>query len=278
MNSIKAANKISNLTLRKWLTNPTIYILFLMILAAICRPLIEIAITLFKNNLKLSPFIFPFLMVSSYFRLTITFGVILLFCDAPFKNQEQLYVISRVSKTTWVCGQILYIIKGAIIYYGSIFLFSFIIILPFADFHTDWSVGISLLKSMPFTVMFNFNAMIIDFYTPIWATVHTLLLHMLMGIFLALVMFCFNTITAKFVGITVTVVLTLAILMIPMFESWFLWIIPINLTSLAILDPFGIIDGSPKLWYAYVFFIAMNLLLAFLAIRVTKNNLLGGAV
>lgn len=277
MNSIKTANQISNLTLRKWITSPKIYILFILMASLIIYPYDSIADVLIQNNLEISPFIFPFFLINLYFRLAITFGVILLFCDAPFKTTEQLFVISRANKTTWVFGQILYIIKGTLIYYGFIFICSIIAFLPQITFIGDWGEGINFLSKQQFLHL-GFPIEIIEFYTPFWAVIHAFFLNVLIGILIALIMFWLNTITAKFVGATICVVLTLAPLMALMFGQWFMWVVPTSLTAIHMLDSYGIAVGIPKLWYAYVYLIGLNLILVWLSVKATRKNLLGGAV
>jgi len=278
MNSIKTANQISNLTLRKWFTNPKIYILFILMAIVVYQPMQQVTSALLQNNLKISPFIFPFIMVSSYFKLVIIFGLILLFCDAPFKTPDQLFVISRTNKTTWVLGQVLYIIKGTFIYFGFIFICSFLYLLPYADFNSDWGTGIALLKDTGAITMLNLTPVMTEIYTPFWGTIHTLLLATLIGVFLALIMFVLNTVAPKFVGATIGVAFVLASNMAIMFGKWYLWVMPTSVSSLINLDPYGLASGVPKLWYAYLYLIVLNLILIWLSVRVTKKNLLGGAV
>lgn len=279
MNYIKTINQLSNLTLLKWLTNPKIYILFCLMMYVIFDQLSRIMLVLTEYDLKISPFILSLLVLHNYVRLALSFGIILLFCDAPFKTQEHIYIIVRANKTTWVLGQVLYIAKASFIYFGILSLFSIFLLLPYADFTTDWSEGLALYQSADNEMRIAYlNIGISEKFSACWAFIHTFSLFVLVSIFIGLIMFCINTITAKFVGVTVCTTLVLTALMKIMFGNWFLWVLPTNLTDLNILDPVGTASGMPKLWYAYMYLIALILILIWLSVRVTKKNLLGGAV
>lgn len=277
MNTIKTINQISNLTLRKWIVNPKIYILCFLMVSVIFYPFEDIARMLIAGNIDISPTIYPFFFLTMYFRIAITFGVVLLFCDAPFKTSEQLFVISRAGKNIWVYGQVLYIIKAMLTYSLFIFICTFFIFLPHTSYTADWGEGVLFLSNQPFAYL-SFPIQIIENFTPFWAVLHTYFLNTLIGIFLALLMFWIGTITEKFVGMAIAVLLVLAPSMIQMFGTWFIWIVPTNLTALHLLDPYNTNTTLPPLWYAYIYLIALNVILVWLSVRATKNNLLGGAV
>ena len=42
--------------------------------------------------------------------------LVFIFCDAPFVDSNQMYVMLRTDRTTWGIGQVLYIFAGSFFY------------------------------------------------------------------------------------------------------------------------------------------------------------------
>ncbi len=268
--NIKTINIISNLTLRKWLVNPKIYVILIYIFIMI----FDIARGI--ETAESTIFIFPYLLSAKYNRLLILLGAILLFCDAPFKTSEQLFVISRTNKTIWTLGQIFHIIKGSFLYYGFIFLLTIVLFLPTATFDVSWEEAIrNLHKSGQCSIYL--SDVITTYYSVFWAVFHSFFLNVFLSILFGILMFFFSTLTSKFVGITVCAALTLAPYLDRMLGLLFKQLMPTNLVSLYSLDPYGINEDVPKLWFAYLYLLSLVFILSLLSIKATKKNLLGGA-
>ena len=84
---------------RKWTTNPRIYVM-------ICLLFIDLYYTS-RNLLEycqfteqpVTPYLFPMLMQNDHMFLLL--GLVLLFCDAPFLDEEQPYLLLRAGKKSW---------------------------------------------------------------------------------------------------------------------------------------------------------------------------------
>ena len=65
-------------------------------------------------------------------------GIILLFCNAPFTDEQQLFVMLRVGKLRWFVGQILYIILASVCYFGIIVLMTIFRFFPYIGVSIEW--------------------------------------------------------------------------------------------------------------------------------------------
>lgn len=278
MNYIKTINQISNISLMKLIYNPKCYVLMCLILIIINEPVDLLNNSLFYLELEFTPFIIPFIMISSYFRLIINFGVIALLCDAPFKGNEQIFVMCRTDKTIWVLGQVIYIVKCLFGYYIYIFMISFLGMLPNSSLSKDWGMLINEFNKQHGLANINFDTTIYTSFSPISAVIHTILLNLLLGLFLVMIIFLCNTMCAKFVGITISTTLILSSLnaMQTMFGDWYVNVIPTCIVNLSRLIPNNFINGIPSMIYAYIYLVIINVILIILSVKATKTNMLGG--
>lgn len=56
---------------------------------------------------KISIWIFPFLYVQFYTKVIFTLPVLLMFCNAPFTDKNQIFVYTRINRAKWLAGQVL---------------------------------------------------------------------------------------------------------------------------------------------------------------------------
>lgn len=240
-------NNISNLNLIKLLNEPRVYMLFLIIFSVIEQPIAESLLNSKVIENDLSNYIFTYLLNTTFFKLIITFGVIILFCDAPFKTKEQIFIVTRSSKSIWVLGQYLFILKCSFAYYSIIYLLTNIITLIPKNTNIT---GIALNTNLIWNNNLNVN---------------TILLNTLVASFLAILMFVLNSILPKFVGATVCVFLILLTLMQGVLPSIFTILNPINMLN------------YPSLAYAYIYLIFINIMFLIISIKITNKKMLGGA-
>ena len=74
---------------------------------------------------------YPFLYSQYHLKLIFTLPLLLMFCNAPFIDQNALFLIVRCKRKAWITGQILYIIVSSAVYYLFIFLCTVITALPY---------------------------------------------------------------------------------------------------------------------------------------------------
>lgn len=103
--------------LRRWATNPRIFVIALLLLLMEENMMVG-GVRAFSQvvDLPVAPWVYPFLTGDWYIALMEIFGVILLFCDAPFMNEGTPYLFVRSGRKAWFWGQVLYIFIASALY------------------------------------------------------------------------------------------------------------------------------------------------------------------
>lgn len=257
--------------LRSWPSQPRILILFLLVpgyLSLLERPIVRFCDHV---GVAVSPWVFPFLTNDWYTLMLLMFGVILLFCDAPFINDSQPYLLLRAGRAQWAAGQILYIMVGTFLYFGYTFLVSILLLIPNVTFQADWGKVFYTLSNTDagskFQIPIFISPSIIAGYSPAAAILITFFTAFLAGVLLALVMMVINLYFRHAIGVTAAMLLTLMQAFSTNVGLPFLYYLsPI---SWAGLDSLG--DGSealrPTLTFCISTFLALISLLGLLTLR-----------
>lgn len=254
---------------RKWFTNPRIYVIALLLvgyLSLIIHPIAEFASVV---HLPVTPWIFPFLAVDPYSLLMIMLGIVFLFCDAPFIDAHQPYIIIRSGRKDWVFGQIMYIMLATAFYYLFIILISIVLLLPNLDFSMGWGKVLGTLAQTnagsQFQVTLTIDYRILLTYTPLKAMVLSFLLIYLVSIFLGLFMFVINMTSRRGIGnLLATGLIFLSYFLHEVWIDVLYYISPVTWASLGSLR---MVQGSfyPSLNYAVSVLIGLNLVCIVLA-------------
>lgn len=159
--------------LHRWPTNPRIYVL--AILTALLQERLaisQIRAFSFAVGIKVAPWIYPHIMDSWYLSMLILFGVVLLFCDAPFMNEGTAYLFIRSGRRAWFLGQVMYVVIASIIYQLFIVASGILLLIPRLTFDTDWGKVIGTFSNMTGVTDFGANVLnnrILLLFSPIRA-------------------------------------------------------------------------------------------------------------
>ena len=117
MNFFKVSFSICLQNLRKWSKDYRIWSIFALLFIVIQIYVDDIKKLSLYLDCDIPVWIFPFMYSQYYTKVLFTVPIILLFCNAPFIDQNQLYIYIRSGRKKWLTGQILYIIAASFIYY-----------------------------------------------------------------------------------------------------------------------------------------------------------------
>lgn len=203
MNCLKTVFHISAQNFRKWQTDYRIWTIaaFLVILTLIYVH--DFKAVADHLNYKAPIWIFPFMYTKSYAKVLFTLPVILLFCDAPFIDKNQMFVMMRTSRTKWLCGQIIYIISAGGVYYFFIFAVSILSMIFFGEPSLDWDKPIVTMAynsseaSSAGVYSLNISRTTVEFFTPLLACFYTFIMSWLSAVFLGLLIFACNLFTGS---------------------------------------------------------------------------------
>ncbi|GAF66843.1 hypothetical protein BTS2_3748 [Bacillus sp. TS-2] len=186
--------------------NPRIYVVFTLTIAFLAYHSFGLSHFSAEAGYPVSPWIFTHLTTPPVMQV-FAFLIILLFCDAPFKDRHTPFLIVRTGRANWIVGQILYIFMAAFIYTLFSFLSSIIVMIPNVEMTFDWGILLQTLANDPMyapdSVTIFFNPEWMALLSPISATLLSLLHFWLVAIFIGLVILCFNLLSNKMLGILV---------------------------------------------------------------------------
>lgn len=249
---------------RKWATNYRIWVLFILIAIFVnsyTKEIIHFAETV---QYKVSPWLFPFLSGQKYMRYIIFLGILLLFCDAPFLDEEQPYMIIRSGRRAWTMGQIFYIITASAIYFLFIIIISIVLNLGNIEWNTDWGKVLGTLGTVNVGSLVSYKIIvsgkIVTFFTPLQAMWFTFLLSWLAGIFLGLIIYAFNILFKnRFMGILLAAFFVFFDAAVRS-RGDLLWVSPVSWTILSNIN-IGERVASPNIYYVLTMYAGLILFL-----------------
>lgn len=237
--------KIAIMNFKKWAISPRIYIVASMILVftnMVTSPLVDFAKTF---NEKISPWLLVYIMSDSYMLIIFFVCLIILFCDAPFIDEQQPYVIIRSGRKRWVLGQILYIVLASLAFTLFLFFSVCVNIISVIDFSPEWGKIIGTLAQTDAAAQFNsyisFDYSIMVNYGAVQAAAIVMLTVWLVSVLLGLLIFYINSHLGRVAGSVTGFALVLMQYLIPIIRVDFLYYIsPVSWVNLSEIDVKGI--------------------------------------
>jgi hypothetical protein len=230
-------------------------------------------IAIFSQNLGFSVNaigILPHLYNNRFYRLFIQFGIVLLFCNAPFATANSNFIIIRTGYKKWFAGQALYILIASFLYTVFVFGATLIPVISNLTFQTTWGEVFSTLAQISNNVSLQIQFGLQLKYDVADAFLHTFFLLFLFSFMVGLLIFFMNSFINRISGIIAATTLILVAL-VPEWTQYPMQIrkiSPGSLTQIMQLDNQGVTE-YPSIKYAYAFLVLVSaflLLLTFLTI------------
>lgn len=264
---------IAHNNIKKWLVNPRIYLVMVLMLAYFHSRISPIYAFCVQHNTPITPYLFPYFMSDDHVVLIATLGAMLLFCDAPFIDSEQPYIILRSGRKKWVMGQFAYMAASSAIFTLFLYLLTLLLFLPRLTLSAGWGKVIGTLAQTNtgagLGITIPFDRYIFWGYSPIAATLTSLFLCFSVVFFLGVLMFYMNLRINRATGTITCALLILWQLVIRKTNTILIRYSPVSWMKLGQID----IDGStvyPNLAYVIIGLygmIAILMLLSVLHIR-----------
>lgn len=259
---------------KKLFNTPRIYILLILqfiYLWYLISPIVDLSKTV---GVRLTPWLFSHITSYKMSQLFLMLGVIVMFADAPFIDDEYKYILIRSGRKKWALGQILYMVTGTMAYFVITFIFTVILTIPNIFISSDWGRLITTFSNSDtsdyFELLISFKILIK--YNPITATLLSLLLSCLTGIIISLIMFIINIKFKKSIGIIVaTSIVFLDRAIFANFPNFkYAYISPVSLSRIDLLDKVS--NGmSPTVWHALTFGIVSISILSIILVKAVKK-------
>lgn len=222
MGAIRSAWAICLQNLRKWASDYrmwTIAALLIIMVQIYVDDMQKVADLL---GTKISMWIFPFLYVQYHTKVIFTLPVVLMFCNAPFTDKNQLFVCTRTGRIKWLSGQVLYILIASAVYYLFIVLITFTSTLLVAEPSLDWGktlymIANSNVASKAEAYFLNVPNLILEYFSPVQAVFFTFLTSWLSAVLLGIIIFFCNLVSStRFIGILVSSLLVVWTVLVSM--------------------------------------------------------------
>ena len=269
MGSIKAAWAICAQNLRKWAADYRMWTI-----AALLVIMVQIYVDDMQKvagflGTKISMWIFPFLYIQYHTKVIFTLPVLLMFCNAPFTDKNQLFVYTRISRAKWLLGQILYIFTASALYYFFIFFLTIISTVFIAEPSLDWGktlymIANSNVASTAEAYFLNVPNIILEYFTPVQAVFFTFLTSWLSAVLLGMIVFFCNLVSnTRFIGIIISSLLVVWTVLVAM-GGWIDYVrfSPISWNTLNNIDV-GNMTAKPS--FAYCMCVYGSLILMLIA-------------
>jgi len=276
MKLFKNSWQICLLSFRKWTTNYRIWIAAILLLILTHKYTKDYAVFCANMNIKMSPYIFPFIYSAKYIKILFFAPLLMIFCDAPFVDHSQPYIIYRSGRMSWSIGQIVYIVITSAMYFAFLMLISNLFILKYVDFSiSGWGKVFGTLANTDAYMVMGLRSYIsgraLAHFTPQQAMVYTFVLSWLSGIFLGLLIYLINSFfESRSLGI--------------FFSAFFLvldsaltgyhramWFSPISWNSIDNIS-IGNVSQLPPIKYMYAAFAFLILIVVILSIIVNRQQ------
>lgn len=280
MKVIKSVFAIVRQNFRKWIGNPRYYILFLFVITNFWHQMDGMLSQAKKIGSAFNAYsLFPILYSNSIGmgRLILNAGILFLFCDAPFIDRNQQFVITRSGKKIFGFAQIVYIILGAAVYTFVLAIFPCIFTYGYIGIANEWGTLMRTISLSNYPILGNIavDSRMLQLFSAKQAFLLEISMFFLVSVMLGLVVYLFNLLFYRLTGIIVAGALMLLGVLpyyFPIKLQWVYWVSPVSFAEINHLNITGS-TGYPPVWYAFTFLFSAILLLGgaiMLAIEKTK--------
>lgn len=228
-----------------------------------------------SQGLGVSFWYYPFLFSTFICTLFLYFGIVLLFCNAPFIDGQQMFVILRSGKKTWFRGQILFIILSSAGYFTYIWLLSVVLFLPILGFNGDWgTVFWDMARYHQEVVVsggFLLDERTLSMFSPVEGCCFVWLINVLTGSFLGFLIFYVNLYKSRTYGSVAALMVVLVSNIIRFIGDYANRIVYISPVSWSDLSVYARVQNPLSPVYTISVLVAGNVILAVLIMRRSKK-------
>lgn len=281
MNNVRAVFSLSGIHFRKWGSSYRILVIFVLLILTLYNALTGIRSLCTDIDIPVSPWSLMAITSTYFTYIILLMGYVFLYCDAPFLDEQQPYVILRCGRKMFCKAQILYIALSSLIYTFFVFGVTLLFTLPNISFSTQWG---KVLNTLALTNLNSKYANILEMSDTILqmpaleAFAKQILLLWLTGCFIGLLIFVLNLKFSRVVGISCAAILVFMNMFASMFSishgqfgGVIYWFLPTAWANLGILQSRAS-DPLPPFAYAVGMLIFLNALFSIIIYKMFKKK------
>ena len=277
MKFINQSVKICLQNFRKWQTDYRIWTVAALIFTLVWEQTHNLASLSQLMNIKSTLWYYPFLYSQYHMKLIFILPVLLIFCNAPFIDNNALFIIVRSKRKTWIGGQLLYIISASLVYNAFIFLCTLITSLPYSELSLEWgkilyTIADSSIAANAGYPFIDTSRFVLTWFSPLQAVWFTFLLSWLMCTMIGMLIYVLNSISnSKYIGVAVS---SFLILFSCYIEVWgtrkMLWFSPVSWCTLDKLDV-GNRTSNPTFGYCFFIYVLLISVISLILLLLNKH-------
>lgn len=263
---------------RQWKHSTRVYLVFALLLLFQWYGFREYTDIAAYLGIPMSLCIFPFFVGMPIDTSSFGAMAMILYSEAPFSDHHAPFMIIRTGRRNWVIGQILYVLLSSLVYTLVAVLLSFVVLLPDIELNFDWGQAMWTMAQNPGLageVGVKYAAMpAVGLLTAVSgqkAMLLSILLYWLISAFLGMIIFCFNILCTKGVGLVIAgffagfsyFAATFGDFVFGSIPKWFSPVCWRYLGNLEIYDP-----SQPPVWYAFTVLIVSILIMSVVSVVV----------
>lgn len=241
-----SALRLTRINLYKHLTTVNFWIPFILAVAAVYEFTHSLANMAAYYSIPINGFAVSFLFTSLNQTLIIFLGVFIMFSDLPFKDNQQMFMISRSGKRAWIFSQVFYVLVVSLIYFAFIFICFCAVSIPNIGFSTvSWGKIIKTIAATDaaesFGLMFRVPRNVLTDFSPLEAVFFSFGISYAVAIVLGLLSLFFNLTVKRNSGTIIFGALVFSLMFTHMHGSNIMYYLsPINWCSISIVDKKGV--------------------------------------
>lgn len=255
MSGLKSIWAICSQNFRKWASDHRMWIIGVLLIVVTAIYAEDMRTVANFLGTKPSMWIYPFVYMQFHTKVIYTLPIVMIFCDAPFTDKNQVFVYMRTSRVKWLSGQLLYIILASAVYYLFIFVLTVAFTFSYSDVSQEWGTTLNMLAYSNAAVqagvhMFDVSGFVIEYFSPPQACFFTFLTSWLSAVVIGAILFFFNLFTGtRLTGITISSFLVVITVVVDM-GGWFEYLkfSPISWNTLNNIDVGGM-TAKPSFTY-----------------------------
>lgn len=251
------ALRLARINLLKHISSVNFWTPFILAIAAVYEFTHPLANMASHYSIPVNGFAVSFLFSSFNQTFIIFLGVFILFSDLPFKDNQQMFMVSRSGKRAWIFSQVFYVAIVSLMYFAFIVVCFCAFTFPNIGFDVqNWGKIIRTISATNaasmFELTFNVPKNILSDFSPLEAFLCSFGMAYVVAVVLGLLIFLLNLTVKHKVGIAVSGSLIFLYMVVHLSNNWIIsYFSPIDWCSILHIDKNGI-SIYPDLSFAII--------------------------
>ncbi len=245
---------MTKINLYKHLTTVNFWTPFILVIAAVYEFTHSLAEMSATYSVPINGFAAAFIFADTYTVFILFVGIFILFSDLPFKDNQQMFLISRSGKRAWIFSQVLYVIFVSLIYFAFIFLNFCAVMLPNLGFSADnWGKIVKTISATnateKFSLRFAMPANVLSSFEPLEGFLYAFGTAFAIAVILGTTVLLFNLIVKRSTGVILSGAIVFMIMISSfMYKNLVFYFSPLNWCSLFKIDKYGVTPFPDLKW------------------------------